>query len=149
MFKFFAITAGVLILAGGSYCASAQTKPAAKPKTSSSIPAATMQRGKVVYESECLSCHQANGQGVQRMNPPLVKTKYVLGDKKTIITVVVQGLDKPVEINGETYENVMPAHPNLTDQQIADVLTYVRNSFGNKASAISAADVKSVKAKIK
>jgi len=136
-------TAGVLMPACFFFYAIAQTKP--KPP----ISAATMERGKKVYEKECLSCHQVKGQGVQRMNPPLAKTKYVLGDKKALISVVVKGLTEPIEVNGDTYENVMPAHPNLTDQEIADVLTYVRNSFGNKASAVSVTEVKNVKAKIK
>ena len=143
MTKLTLITAGILVPACFFFYAMGQTKP--KPP----ISAATMERGKKVYAKECLPCHQANGKGVQRMNPPLVKTKYVLGDKKTLITVIVKGLNEPVEINGDTYENIMPSHPNLTDQEIADVLTYVRNSFGNKASAISAVDVKNVKAKIK
>jgi mono/diheme cytochrome c family protein len=56
-------------------------------------------------------------------------------------------LDEEIEVNGETYHNVMPAQSQLTDQQIADVLTYVRNSFGNKASAVTVADVKKSKAK--
>jgi|KBSMisStandDraft_5_1062788.scaffolds.fasta_scaffold00027_39 mono/diheme cytochrome c family protein len=149
MVRTLATLAGVFILASGIYYADAQTKPAAKPKTTSSISPVVMERGKIVYEKECLPCHQVGGNGVQRMNPPLIKTKYVLGDKKSLIAVVVKGLDKPIEIDGETYENIMPAHPNLTDQEIADVLTYVRNSFGNKASAVSASEVKSVKAKIK
>jgi mono/diheme cytochrome c family protein len=81
------------------------------------------------------------------MNPPLIKTSYVLGDKKRLINVVLKGLNEEVEINGEYYDNPMPPQPQLTDQQIADVLTYVRNSFGNKASAVSVAEVKAMRAK--
>lgn len=143
MVKLILPAAGIILLASTMYYAPAQAK------SKGAISPEVMERGKKVYTKECLSCHQVNGNGVQRMNPPLIKTKYVLGDKKTLITVVVKGLTDPVEIDGDTYENVMPAHPNLTDQEIADVLTYVRNSFGNKASAISLADVKSVKAKLK
>ena len=105
-----------------------------------------MARGKKVYESYCLACHMADGGGVPRMNPPLTKTVYVLGDKKRLIGIVLNGMDEPLEIDGETYSNVMAPHNFLKDQEIADVLTYVRNSFGNKASAITAEEVKTVRA---
>lgn len=121
-----------------------------KPKTTNaniqSIPKLSILRGKVVYETYCLSCHQADGGGVQRLNPPLVKTEWVLGDKKRLINVILKGLDQPIEINGETYNNVMASHDYLTDLEIADVLTYVRNSFGNRAAPITPAEVKAFRA---
>ncbi len=107
---------------------------------------ASKQRGKKIYDLYCLACHQADGGGVPRMNPPLSKTTYVLGDKKALIKIILNGLDEPIEINGDTYTNVMAPHDFLKDQEIADVLTYVRNSFGNKASLITAAEVKTVRA---
>lgn len=113
---------------------------------SSSIPVQdalkeSMERGKTVYQNTCLACHQSNGSGVPGLNPPLKKTKYVLGDKKVLINIVLEGLDEEIEVNDEVYSNVMPAFNALKDQEIADVLTYVRNSFGNKASAVLEADV--------
>jgi mono/diheme cytochrome c family protein len=108
-----------------------------------------MQRGKKVYDTYCLACHQIDGKGVPRMNPPLIKTPYVLGDKKRLINVILKGLNEEVEINGEVYDNPMPPQPQLNDQQIADVLTYVRNSFGNKGAAIVLAEVKAERAKLK
>ena len=108
-----------------------------------------MNRGKIVYESYCLTCHQEDGTGVPKLNTPLIKTSYVTGDKKKIITWVLSGTTEKMEIDGEYYSNNMPPQNYLKDQEIADVLTYVRNSFGNKASAVSASEVKSVKAKIK
>jgi mono/diheme cytochrome c family protein len=107
--------------------------------------AASVARGKKVYETYCLACHQADGTGVQRMNPPLVKTQWVLGDKKRLIGIVLNGMDEPIEIDGETYSNIMAPHDFLKDQEVADVLTYVRNSFGNKASAVTAAEVKAAR----
>ncbi len=109
--------------------------------------AASFKRGKVVYEKNCLACHQVNGAGVPRMNPPLIKTKHVLGDKVKLINIVIKGFNEEVEINGEFYDNPMPAQVQLNDQQVADVLTYVRNSFGNKATAIKVAEVKAVRVK--
>jgi mono/diheme cytochrome c family protein len=108
---------------------------------------ASMERGKKVYEATCLACHQANGGGVPDLNPPLKKTKWVLGDKTTLIKVVLNGMDEEVEINGKYYENTMPPQSTLKDEQIADVLTYIRNSFGNKADAVTPEDVKKARAK--
>lgn len=105
--------------------------------------------GKAVYATYCLTCHQADGGGVPRMNPPLIKTEYVNGNKQRLIGIVLNGLNVPLEINGDSYENPMASHAFLKDQQIADVLTYVRSSFGNKSSAITAAEVKAIRAKIK
>jgi mono/diheme cytochrome c family protein len=107
---------------------------------------AVMSRGQVVYQQVCLACHMADAGGVQGMNPPLIKTKYVLGLKAPLIRIVLNGMTGDLDINGDTYHNVMAPHSDLTDQQIADVLTYVRNSFGNKASAVTVAQVKAVRA---
>jgi len=106
-------------------------------------------RGKEVYNRYCLSCHQADGGGVPRMNPPLSGTDYVNGNKQRVIGIVLNGLNTPLEINGETYENPMASHAFLKDQQIADVLTYIRSSFGNKSTAVTATEVKAVRAKMK
>jgi mono/diheme cytochrome c family protein len=111
--------------------------------------AASIVRGKQVYIQNCLTCHQANGTGVATMNPPLIQTTYVLGDKAKLITIVLNGFNEDVQINGQSYSNSMTPHANLTDQQIADVLTYVRNSFTNKASAVTIAQVKMVRAAYK
>jgi mono/diheme cytochrome c family protein len=98
--------------------------------------------GEMIYKKYCISCHQADGGGVPNMAPPLQQTSYILGEKEPLIKIVLNGL-KNVEINEETYNNPMPGLGSvLKDKQIADVLTYVRNSFGNKASAISPAEVK-------
>jgi mono/diheme cytochrome c family protein len=110
---------------------------------------AQMERGLKVYENNCLGCHQADGAGVPSLNPPLVKTKWVLGDKKQLISVVLTGLQEQIEVNGETYANPMPSQAHLSDEDIADVLSYVRNSFGNKANSLTAADVAKVRKTVK
>lgn len=97
--------------------------------------------GKIIYETYCLACHQEDGSGVPNMNPPLIKTDWVLGDSTRLINVILKGL-KNTEINGDSYSNEMPSHDFLTDYQIAEVLSYVRKSFGNQASAISSQVVK-------
>jgi mono/diheme cytochrome c family protein len=114
-------------------------------KPTSEVHQKSLEAGEKIYKKLCLSCHQADGGGVPNMSPPLIKTSFVLGDKEKLIGIVLNGL-KNVDINDETYNNPMPALGSvLKDQEIADVLTYVRNSFGNKASAITAAEVKAVR----
>lgn len=133
---------------------SAQSK--VKPKTAtkktvappSSTLKASIERGKAVYAANCLTCHQPDGSGVPMMNPPLIKTKWVLGDKSVLINQVLKGSKNTVEIDGDTFHNTMPPLAVLTDEQIADVITYVRNSFGNKASAVSPTQVKQLRAKL-
>lgn len=117
-----------------------------KHRTTKSRIALSIANGKAVYTQNCLTCHQADGSGVATMNPPLKQTTYVLGDKTALIKIVLNGFNEDVEINGQTYSNTMTPHATMKDQEIADVLTYVRRSFGNKASSVSAALVKSVRA---
>ena len=125
----------------------AQTKP--KSSSQGGVDKASVERGRKIYDTYCLACHQADGSGVPRLNPPLIKTKWVLGDKKQLITVILKGMDEPIEVDGEDYNNVMASHAFLKDQEVADVLTYIRNSFGNKGSAVTAAEVRGVRGVLK
>lgn len=124
------------------------TKNVVIKSTNSSLKT-SVARGQIVYTKICLTCHQVDGSGVPMMNPPLIKTKWTLGSKTVLIHQVLKGSVGTVEIDGDTFRNTMPPQPQLTDQQIADVLTYVRNNFGNKASAVTVAEVKAVRAKAK
>ena len=137
----------LLLLTGIATYTSAQKSPkkktvAVKAKTA----AAPISNGKALYTQYCLSCHQADGYGVQNLNPPLIKTTYVLGDKVRLTKIILNGFSERVEIEGELYNNVMPSFNYLSNQQIADVLTYVRSNFGNKASAVTVAEVNKVRA---
>jgi mono/diheme cytochrome c family protein len=114
----------------------------ASAQRKNSSTAATMARGQIVYKSVCLACHMATGSGVPHLNPPLTNTSYVLGNKAALIKIVLNGFNEDVQINGQSYSNTMTPHSDLTDRQIADVLTYIRKSFGNKASVVTVADVK-------
>jgi mono/diheme cytochrome c family protein len=109
-------------------------------------PKASVENGKKLYEQYCLTCHQADGSGVPKLNPPLIKTSYVTGDKKKLIQWVLRGSVENIPIDGKTYSNNMPSQATLKDEEIADILTYVRSSFGNRASPVTAADVKNVRA---
>jgi mono/diheme cytochrome c family protein len=110
----------------------------------------SIERGKAVYVKNCLSCHQMDGGGVPHLNAPLDGASAVVGnDKAKIINIVLKGMADRVEIDGEFYSNSMASHKELSNQQIADVLTYIRNSWNNKASAVTPEEVKIVRAKIK
>ena len=111
--------------------------------------AAAIKRGKAVYDGTCVSCHQVDGTGVPDVTPTLLKTKWVLGDRSELIKIVLKGM-QGVEIDGDRYRNPMPAQENvLSDQQVADVLTYVRNSYGNKASMVTGNEVGVVRIGVK
>lgn len=107
-----------------------------------------MKRGELVYKQNCLSCHMEKGAGVPRLNPPLIKSAMIAGDKNKLIALILKGSDEHREINGEVYTNVMAPLDFLKDQEIADVLTYIRNSFGNKASIVTVREVKIIRAEI-
>ena len=121
--------------------------PAAKTKTVVKTPTSS-ERGKSIYQLYCLACHQADGSGVGTLNPPLVK-EWVAGDKSRLVKMLIKGSVGKVTIDGDTFSNTMPAQPNFTDQQIADVLTYIRSNFGFKASAVTTTEVKAIRAKTK
>jgi mono/diheme cytochrome c family protein len=106
----------------------------------------SMDSGHKIYASLCLGCHQADGMGSLYFNPPL-NGKGVYEDKKKLIEIVIRGQANE-EINGKSYQKVMPPNPELKDQEVADVLTYIRNSFGNKASSVKVSEVKSARSKL-
>ena len=88
----------------------------------------------------CGACHQADGKGLANMAPALAKSDWVLGDTHRVIGVAVHGLMGPIKVNGEPVVGVppiMPPHGFMKDEQLADILTYVRNAWGNQADGIS------------
>jgi mono/diheme cytochrome c family protein len=110
----------------------------------------SMLRGQKIYEQTCLACHQADAGGVPGMTPPLQKSSYVQGPSVKLIGIVLNGLNDGVEIDGDTYSNPMPPFSTvLKDQEIADVLTYVRSHFGNKAGPIIVTQVSQIRQSLK
>ena len=107
----------------------------------------SMDSGKVIYSNQCLSCHQANGMGIPGTYPPL-NVKGVTGDKTKLIGILINSQKTSEEVNGKIYRHSMPANSMTNDQEIADVLTYIRNSFDNKASSVKLTDVKSARKKL-
>jgi nitrite reductase (NO-forming) len=108
--------------------------------------AARLARGKAVYQGICSTCHQAEGQGLAGVFPPLAKSDFLMADKARSIHSVLAGLTGPITVNGAAYNNVMPPWQHLTDHEIADVLTYVRNSFGNQGEPVRDEEVASARA---
>lgn len=96
-----------------------------------------LKPGKAVYDAYCRACHADNGKGAPGMNPPLAASATVTGDETKLIRIILDGYKEPTVINGERYQIVMPSHSFLSDQQIADVLTYIRKSWGNNNDAVS------------
>jgi mono/diheme cytochrome c family protein len=110
----------------------------------------SMLRGQKIYENTCLTCHQADAGGVPDMTPPLQNSPYVQGPATKVISIVLNGLNDGVEIDGESYSNPMPPFGTvLKDQEIADVLTYLRSHFGNKATPISVTQVTKIRQGLK
>lgn len=106
-----------------------------------------MEKGKELYGQHCLVCHQATGGGVTGLNPPLKQTEYVVGDKERLVRIVINGSNKGLVVNGMTYSNAMPGFPDLSNEDIAYVTSYIRNSFGNSAAPVSASEVEAVRKK--
>ncbi len=104
--------------------------------------------GKRLY-SNCMSCHQANGRGLPPVYPPLRGSEIVLGEPTILVKILLHGLEGKIEVDGQTYNQVMPAAPLQTDEEIAAVLSYVRSAWGNSASAVDAAMVAKVREETK
>ena len=126
------------------------TEAAAEPESEKMSAEATklMATGNKVYGQYCIACHQTNGQGVPGAFPTLVQTEWVNGDNTRLISVVLNGLQGEITVNGETYNGVMTPHAFLTDEEVAGVLTYVRQSFGNDAEPITVEEVAEVRATV-
>ncbi len=116
--------------------------------TSVNAHAQNLQKGKKIYETRCLACHQADGGGVPNMNAPLDGASNVVGnDIARLVRIIRYGYNERVALDGLYYSNAMTASPDLKDNEIADLLTYIRNSWSNKASAITIAQVQAAKKK--
>ncbi len=98
-----------------------------------------------LYNTFCGTCHQQNGKGAAGRFPTLAGTEWVTGDKSRLIGVALNGITGPIEVNGEPYNGVMPAHGFLNDADLATILTYIRQHFGNQSSSVSAEEVKNAR----
>ena len=98
-----------------------------------------------LYDTYCRMCHQQNGKGDGARFPPLDSSEWVIGDKKRLINLVLNGVQGPIDVKGKSYNGTMPMHAFLSDNDLAVVLTYVRRSFGNAADSVGADEVKKIR----
>ena len=110
--------------------------------SSSKTNAQNLVNGKKIYETRCLVCHQSDGGGVPHMNAPLDGSTNVVGNNiARLVKIIKEGYNERVALDGEMYSNAMTPNPDLKPADIADVLSYIRNSWSNKASKITSAQV--------
>ena len=101
-----------------------------------------------LYDTYCRMCHQQNGKGDGARFPPLDSSEWVIGDKKRLINLVLNGVQGPIEVKGKPYNGTMPMHSFLSDNDLAVVLTYVRGSFNNAADSVTAEEVRVLRSKM-
>ena len=106
---------------------------------------ASIERGADVYAAQCLSCHMDSGQGLENVYPPLAKADYLMKDKKRSIDQVLHGVSGEMKVNGVVYNGEMQGFETLSDEEVSDVLNYIRNSWGNKGEAVRPDEVKSLR----
>jgi mono/diheme cytochrome c family protein len=105
-------------------------------------------KGKKTYDRVCSPCHSADAKGIPTFSPALSGSKIVLGPGNKLIRVLLKGSAELKNYPTHNNKNVMPAQADLKDRRIANLLTYIRNNFGNKAPAITADEVKLERAKL-
>lgn len=110
---------------------------------------AQIAAGQRLFQGTCSTCHQVEGQGLATAFPPLAKSDYLMADKKRSMEVVLNGLKGPVVVNGKSYDSLMPPMSHLADDDIANILTYVRNSWGNSGEVVTAKEMSEVRAATK
>lgn len=104
----------------------------------------SMKRGEDIYAANCASCHMLAGEGVEGAFPPLANTTY-LKNQKRAIDIIINGQEGEITVNGKQYNVPMAAVSQLTDREVADVLNFVSNSWGNKNPMIKVAQVKALR----
>ena len=126
------------VLTVGSFIASAQTFDLK----------GSIARGKEVYASYCITCHMEAGEGIESVYPPLAKSDYLMADKKRTIVQVMNGVSGEMKVNGVVYNGEMTSF-GLSDEEVSDVVNYIRNSFGNKdkGGPVKPADVAALRKK--
>ena len=108
-----------------------------RPTAQAAAPGAAVDGG-TIFAANCAACHQANGQGLPGVFPPLVGSEWVVGDPKVLANILLHGVSGKIEVAGQSFDGMMPPFPQLSDAEIAGVLTHIRSTWGNQAEAISA-----------
>ncbi len=109
--------------------------------------AASLERGKAVYSRTCIACHQPTGMGLPPVFPPLAGSEWVSKDASIAVRNIVNGMMGSITVKGVTYNSMMPPVAGLSDKDIADVVTYVNNTWGNTGPSVTEAEVAAIKKK--
>ena len=153
MYRRFSLIAAILVAHAAG--AQSKTKPTTTTKAATAsakpgAPARGAPDGKKVFATICLVCHQVNGEGIEEKYPPLAGSELATDDDGKIIRIILHGLTGPVEVQGTTFEGLMPPWgPTLKDAEIAAVATYVRGAWGNKGAPVTVARVTAIRAATK
>ena len=107
----------------------------------------SMKRGQAVYSRTCIACHQPTGMGLPPVFPPLAGSEWITKSASIAVRNIVNGMMGPVTVKGVTYNSMMPPVAGLSDKDIADVVTYVNNSWGNTGASVTEDEVKAIKKK--
>ena len=133
--------------ASGALAPAAASAPAPDLTLAGAPTAAQLNRGARVYRTLCVACHLPDGKGMAAVTPPLAAADFMLADRERAIRTVLKGLAGPITVNGVAYQGSMPALETiLTDAQVADVLTFVFNTWGNTGEAFDSAHVARLRA---
>jgi len=97
--------------------------------------------GQQLYKRYCINCHMENGEGLGKLIPPLKNSDYLLNDVLRSSRVIKYGLKGPIEINGQSYNQPMPANPDLTPFEILELLVYISNAWGNESDVLSLEEI--------
>lgn len=106
---------------------------------------AVHERGKEIYATTCIACHQPDGKGLAAAFPPIDGSDWLTGDPSVPVRILLHGLMGPVKVLGQDFNSVMPSHATLDDGKISDILTYVRQNWSNDAAPVTAAEVKALR----
>jgi len=107
---------------------------------------ASMQRGNEIYNAQCATCHMVKGEGIPTIYPPLANSDFLMQEREKSITIILEGSSEAITVNGITYDGVMPNN-NLSDEQVSDVINFIRNTWGNKGEPITPAQIKTIREK--
>jgi len=149
---FFTMFLGAMGMWGAFYIASSpsggesawgdqRTVATLRPAVAAADAAAAVD-GKLLYGAKCAACHQATGLGLAGVFPPLAGAEWVLGSEKILISLLLHGIKGEIIVKGNKYNGAMPAFQSLSDAEIAAVLSYIRNDWGNAAAIVTATSVK-------
>ena len=137
---------GGLLATSGAAAQQSSSTAVHDAETASGDLAAVLNRGAAVYAANCAACHQADGSGLTGAFPPLANSDFLTRNRQEVLTAALFGLSGPITVNGQDYNSVMPSMGYLSDQELADALTYVLASWGNSGAAVSVAEVATLRA---